>query len=641
MDQEHIAEEIKKLREDLERFRSELRIHETRLQNLEERSAERMAQERFVRKEGEVLVPPPPPPFVEIKRGMLGGIIRKAEEGMGEHADWESLVGGNLLTKVGAAALVVGVGFFIKYAFDNQWIGETARIILGVITGMVLMGFGEYWKEKYGKYAQTLTGGGIAILYLSIYSAFAFYSLIGVYPAFLLMSIVTLAAGVLAVRYNSAVIAFLGIVGGYLTPLFLYKDFAKNEAVLISYITLLNFCVIGIASFRNWRSFTFVSFLLAHLLFIFWYNVGYTEKKLFFAEFTLTVFFLQYALVTILYHLFGGKKAENPDAVLIAANAAVYFGWSYALLQPKYEVWLGFLAVVLALFYFVLGYLAYLMRRDDPRLTLTLSGASIVFLTIAVPIQLKQQWITMAWAAEGLVLSWLGFYLKSYHLRIFSLGVFFLVLVRLFGFDMQSVSSDTFVLIFNKRFFVFLVSIAALYLAAYLWRLEKGALQSEERYVLPILILAANFLTLWILSTEVVSFYDHKTYELYTPKEATIYDFERCAKYGKAYYNCPQNIDYERLRDLKLAEGFSLSALWALYAIFMVAAGIAKKYRVVRLAGLALLWVVVFKVFLFDTSALTKLYRVGSYMSLGAILLVTGYLYQRYRDRIKEFLLES
>ena len=87
-------------------------------------------------------------------------------------------------------------------------------------------------------------------------------------------------------------------------------------------------------------------------------------------------------------------------------------------------------------------------------------------------------------------------------------------------------------------------------------------------------------------------------------------------------------------------KSLSLSMLWALYAAVLIVLGIARRLRWVRLAGLSLLMVPVVKLFVFDVFELEQGYRVAAFMSLGAILVAGGFLYQKFRGTIREFLLE-
>ena len=109
-----------------------------------------------------------------------GGIsgIREKIFGRAENWDWEWLFGGNWLARIGIVAVIIGVAFFLKLAFDNDWIGETGRVVLGLAGGIALLAAGEFWRRKYPVWAQPLTGGGLAVLYLAIYAAQALYGLI-------------------------------------------------------------------------------------------------------------------------------------------------------------------------------------------------------------------------------------------------------------------------------------------------------------------------------------------------------------------------------------------------------------------------------------------------------------------------------
>src|SRR5688572_8620680 len=110
----------------------------------------------------------------------------------------ESKIGGNLLNKIGMAAIILGMAYFLKYAIDNEWIGEAGRAMVGVLTGLGFIAWGDglHRKEMSG-YAVTILGGGVAILYFSIFAAFSFYHLLDQIPALLLMVLITVATVVM------------------------------------------------------------------------------------------------------------------------------------------------------------------------------------------------------------------------------------------------------------------------------------------------------------------------------------------------------------------------------------------------------------------------------------------------------------
>ena len=233
-----------------------------------------------------------------------------------------------------------------------------------------------------------------------------------------------------------------------------------------------------------------------------------------------------------------------------------------------------------------------------------------MLLTVAVPVQLGGPWVSVAWAAEGAVLMWLSFRLGLHELRLFSLGVFVTLAVHLLAFD-TSVNLRDFRLILNYRMLAFASGVVSLYLAAYLMRRERDATQEWEKgTVLPALLVGASFLSLWVLSAEVIAAVD----------SGVVNVTGRTADHVKS---------------------LSLSLLWAVYASLALVLGIVKRWRVVRLAGLGLLVVPILKLFLFDSFALERGFRVAAFMGLGGILLVGGFLYQRYTTAIRGFLFEE
>ena len=648
--------------------------------------------------------------------------------------DWEWLFGGNWLARIGVVALIVGVGFFLKLAFDNQWIGEIGRVVLGIIGGLALLGLGEFWRRRYPVLAQPVTGGGLAILYLAVYAAFSLYELIPPLPALGFFFLVTLAAAGLALRYEAVAIAVIGILSGFATPLLMADQQLSDQRVLLPYVLVLDLGVLALATFRNWRWFTLLGLIGSLLLFHFWREE--LDPGLLLAEVGLTVIFLIFVGATTLFHLLWRRTPGRFDQSLVMLNGMAYFLWSLDVMSDDLGEWMGGFAVILALFYGLLGYGILLRHREQVLHSLFAIGLALVFLTVAVPLQLDGPWVGVAWAVEGTVLIWvsnlvgisqfrlfavgafavlivrvliidsievfdeaglrpfLNYYIVTYaaaiascylgayllyredmhrrgpeedrpaleslqsflfpvllvagtviltvgipgqsngvwtsitwavegvaliglslrlglvELRLFGLGVLTVTVVRLLAFDTFDVDYRLFRPIINERFLAFAVGIAAFYLSAYaLWRLPQKHVDPRERFLAPVMLIAASFLTLWVLSAEVIASVDSD------------------------YFDVPAGIADN-------VTSLSLSILWAVYAGILLVAGITLRNRWVRLAGLGLLAIPIIKLFVFDTFDLEREYRVAAYLGLGAILVVGGFLYQRYSRVIRGFLLE-
>ena len=252
---------------------------------------------------------------------------------------------------------------------------------------------------------------------------------------------------------------------------------------------------------------------------------------------------------------------------------------------------------------------ALLMESESALFPIFLTAGNLFF-TLAVFVQVDGVWIAVAWAVEALVLILLSIRLGLYELKLFGTGLLVAVAVRLLVFDTQ-IDLDEFRLILNYRMMAFASGIAALYLAALLVARERrSAMSPEESALVPGLLIGANFLTLWVLSFECIAVVDSGIVGVTG---------------STAYY----------------VKSLALSLTWAIYASVCLAIGIVGRWRIVRMAGLGLLAVPIVKLFLFDSLALEQGYRVAAFLSLGAIMLTVGFLYQRYSEVIKGFLFEE
>ena len=412
--------------------------------------------------------------------------------------NWEWLLGGNWLARIGAVALVIGAGFFLKLAVDNNWIGEIGRVFLGLVGGLGLIAGGEYWQKKYPIWAQPLTGAGIAVLYLSIFAAFALYDLVSPLTAFGLFALITLTAAGLAIRYESISIAVIGIIGGFLTPLLL-NERLPDQRLLLAYVLVLDLGVLALATFRNWRWFTLLS--LAGSLGLYWFWFSELEPGLLLAQLGITLIFLIFVAATTLFHILWRRAAGPLDQALMVINAASYFGISYALLFDEIRPWIGGFTVILALFYGLLGYAVLKRSGEQVYLSLFALGIGLVLVTIAVPVQLGGPWISVAWAAEGLVLIWLASYLRMPQLRWFGVGVFAIFAAWLLLLDTPEALGASLRPFWNVYLPAYLAAAAITYLAAYLLNRQKDSLLRWEQVLFPAFLVAANlFLTLGMLT---------------------------------------------------------------------------------------------------------------------------------------------
>jgi len=348
----------------------------------------------------------------------------------------EYAVASNWLLRVGVLILVTGIGFFLKYSIDNGLLGEQARVALSVLAGVgMIVGGVRLVGGKYHLFSQGLLGGGIAVLYFSVFAAHSFYHLLEAYPTFALMILVTACAAILAIRLDSMLVAIFAIIGGYCTPILLATG-QVNFPGLFSYMLLLGVGILAINWYKQWHLLNFLSFFFNYLLFFGAmqnYEVGYFWQVLPY----LTGFFVLYSTTVFLFCLVNQTKSTLLDLLALIINAAIFFGAAYHLIETAYgQIWVALLTVALAAFY--VGHVYYCLARRvaDRELLISFIGLASFFVTITLPLLLSNQWITVSWSLQALVMLWMAGKLRSAFLQQVAYLLYLIVLVRFCFIDL-------------------------------------------------------------------------------------------------------------------------------------------------------------------------------------------------------------
>ena len=247
---------------------------------------------------------------------MAGGEAGAAPEAA-EHLDLEGRIGGRWLLYTGVLVLLIGVSFFLKYAFDNAWINETGRVASGGLAGLALIAGGwRLARRDLAAFGQALIGTGLAVLYLSIYAANNFYELIDRLPAFALMVVVTIAAAVIADRQRSQALAFIAVGGGFLTP-FLVSGAEDVQLTLFTYDALLIAGTLVLARRHDWVALNALSYVMTSLTVVVWAYEHYRD-----AMWLRTLLFLTLFCVMFIQILRDSRRSAAPLARLVVALLA-------------------------------------------------------------------------------------------------------------------------------------------------------------------------------------------------------------------------------------------------------------------------------------------------------------------------------
>ena len=522
-------------------------------------------------------------------------------------ADLESRIGSHWLNRIGIAAVLIGVSYFLKFAFDNNWIGPAGRVTIGLLAGIAIVVWSENFRRRgYLIFSYSLKAVGIGVLYLSLYAAFQVYSLVTGGVAFTMMFVVTAATALMAWAQDAEILAAFALVGGFATPLLLSTG-QNREVALFTYVVLLDAGALALVILKPWRRLLLLSYSGTLLLYIGWYASFYDVSQVRMTVGFATLFFAIFAVAPLLARpAQKGWLSDSVPPLVAVVNAAGYFLQIYVMFEEIGTKDTAWFALALAALYIFLSRQSR-GRAGSPEAARTVDllhlALAIGFITVAIPIRLDAHWITMGWFVEVAVLLWVADRIHSELLNIFAIGALLLGVGRLLLIDNFYVTRP----IFNARMTTYAVAIAVL--GAVAW---YGSRRKDEaaRAVAGIAVVALNLLALIALSREVADYYSRKMTGMLPQRQ-----------WDPAAWT-----DWHHL---KIARDFTYSALWMAYGAMLMVVGFWRRSAFVRWQALVLIAFTIGKVFLYDVSELDRGFRIGSFIVLGVLLLGISFMYQR------------
>jgi uncharacterized membrane protein len=606
--------------------------------------------------------------------------------------DFATIVGPRLLVGTGALAFVVFVGLFVKYAWENDWIGPAGRVLCGAIFGLALVALGvRLLGREYRPLGQGLAGAGLASLYLSAYGAHGFYDLVSREVAGALMLAITVNAVLLAARLQARLLATLAWTGAYLTPVLLSTG--EDRAVsLFLYLLVLDAGALVLDRWRPWPETVPLAMLGTLALYIAWFTSFFRGERFDVAAIGLVLFtavfvagprrsadrpswaalalvtggiglsflasgadrppalsatLLGYSALALLTRkwwsgaevvglgasalavlvwmgefwrrgrtedawlvampvaglyllslvergLVHRRRLAAPDVAVHLMDAALVWTVLYRALYDDQPRTLGAICLGLATLYLAVGLAALKERSEDPLQVRTLLGLAALFVTLAIPVQLGLHGITLAWAAEGLLLLALGLRFQSPRARAGAYLVLALSATRLFVRHLPLHDRPHFTPVLSAAFGTWLAVILALAAASFMLRRARPETALDRATGPGLATLALGLLfTLLTMETEGV--------------------FATRAR---------------------LAGQLALSVLWTLFATGLLAGGLALRSRPLFYAAYVLFAVTALKVVAVDLATLGAVYRMLSFLALALLLMAGAYLNLRFRERL-------
>jgi uncharacterized membrane protein len=564
----------------------------------------------------------------------------------------ETRVGVNWISRIAVLTVVLALAFFFEYAFENHWITESGRVLIGIGCGAAALAFGErLWRGGQRAYGQSLAAAGIAFLYLSFWAAFELYHLVAQPAGFGLMVLATALAGYLALRYDGQPVALLGLAGGFATPLLLGG--AQEPWFVLSYALLLDVGALLAAKRRGWRWPEALALTGTVVLYI-----SQSPAQPFYVLFVVA-WFAVFAASTQLPVFIAAQTVAGLAMVELRGLGAAGLLAAAGLLVADRRGWPSAAAGA-----FLGFWVAYLDRGGDSAALLT----AVFLLFLSWPL----------WRALGrgqsldildLILLPLnaGFYFAASYRLVSApwIGLFAVAVAVVQAAAARSLwkRDARGALMAAGTAWVLLVLAAPVQFAGYritiVWALEAAAVVwagtrvGERRAVAAAeCVLAMVLVRLAFLDSRM--FAGAAAYDLLVNARMLAFAVSAVSLWASAWW-----IRMGRMAMLAYAAGHAamlgglgleaigwaartaapadfrsvastaVSVVAAGYAVLLVAAGTAWKHAPSRLFGMGLIGLVVVKLYLYDVWLLGPFYRMAAFAILGALLLVVSYVYSK------------
>ena len=405
-------------------------------------------------------------------------VISTAEESPEEKKDWLNplfdFIKQNVLTIIGIFTLVLGIGYFVKYAIDKNWIGENTRMSIGFLAGFSIIIIAHFIRKSYSTFSSIIMGGGIAVLYFTTTIAFREYHLFTQNTAFLITCTITLLSILLSYRYNSETLIIFSLFGGFLAPLIISTG-QSNYIFLFTYLSLLNIGMLITVYLKNWKSVGWIAFIFTAIYLYFWTIQKTDLASIIFYIITYIIF---YAFA--LQNYFKTNLLSKLDILmLVLINFSSIIGLVYIFSILRYEP-LSIFPLSFALINIFFAFREYQNKKLERNYSV-FAGIGISLLTLAVALQFKTHLITSVWAIEASLLLYI--WKKTSHsiFKVFFYLLFPLVILSQMMTWTEYINSEKHLfIILNPVFLTSLVVIASCFFNLILLKKESKEKSETE-----------------------------------------------------------------------------------------------------------------------------------------------------------------
>lgn len=515
---------------------------------------------------------------------------------------WETFIGQKAFGWVAAILFLFSATFFLRYAYQNNWIGPIGRVGIGELfgAGLVISGC-RYLIKGWRRFSSMLMSTGIVVIYLATYSAFGFYQLLPQQHAGMFLAILVMESMLAAVFCRSSLIGMIAVIGGLMTPL-LMQTVHDSYSSLFLYLLTLNIGVVAASAVQRWRAVASVAFSGTQLIYFGWYQGNYHPEKFAWAlGFQLSLFAV-YLIHSLIIARRSERSAELEELARFVINAVTGFVAFRALTLESWSLWIGTSALFFATIYAIVARLIMAWRPKDSRLMMTSLAVAIGFIAWTIPVQADARWISLGWTMMAMALWLFGLRISSTILRGMAAALATIALVRVVGFDLPFYIRDPFIPVFNRQALPSLAVGVLLLIAVLKADRYLPKLSLDEHWGIGITGVCGITLVWLVLSLE-------------------------CHGYFVSRSLIGGDVELWRWR-----AQLALTVFWILFATALLLLGFRFNRSRLRWFSMGLFGVTVLKLFLVDMANVQQIYRIVAFFILAVVLGLVARGYQRFKQ---------
>lgn len=418
--------------------------------------------------------------------------------------NFEEKIGARWFSIIGIITLVLGIAIGIKYAIDNDYINEMTRMVLGYLSGTIILVFALFYKKKYEVFSAILLSGAMAVMYFTTFIGYSQYHFYNAPVAFSIMAVFTGFTVFAAHIYNYEIIALIGLVGGYAVPPLLSTGSGEIQ-YMFGFMLILNLGILILSFKKYWKFVNHVAYGLSWLIFAAWMASSY-DADLYFGRtlFFSTAFYLIFYLSFIAYKIFRNIAFSAWDVILVLSNSLIYFGIGYnAMSDEYYEQYQGLFCVVNAVIH--LGFALWCRKTElsDKTIYHFILAMVISFITMAIPVQLDGNFVTLIWLCEMIVLLWMANKTSVNTYRVLSYGISLLAFFSLMhdwtNYSYLSNNTDTTLSMKPMMNRYFLIDVLGTAAYVVMWKLNRNnqidGWRNVTHVALSVIVLFLSYIT--------------------------------------------------------------------------------------------------------------------------------------------------